>query len=433
MALTRRKAPGPDATRATSRARERERLLADAAAVSVPARSDVCVVGGGAAGLACAIVAAEKGANVVVLERDLECGRTILATGNGRCNFCNTSLDPQRYNQPSFVAEVMGPPEMALKRVLEFFGACTLAWVEEDGRLYPRSRQASSVRNVLLARARRAGVTLAPCREVLGASRRHGRWFVEHSAPDSPAHSGALDCSRRALTCTSLVIASGGASSSLADRLGLPLVPRSPALCALEARAAASNLLKALDGRRSPCVASLTRKGRVVAQEAGEVLFRSYGISGIVSFDLSRKAQPGDVVELDLAPQTSAWEVDNLVANHPGEATALDGILDPVIASELIALAGGVGSQGLAWRVAPLVKGLSVQVCGLANEKRAQITRGGIDVAALNPATLALRPRSGLYACGEAIDVDGACGGFNLAWAWLSGLRAGQAAATRAH
>ena len=164
-------------------------------------------------------------------------------------------------------------------------------------------------------------------------------------------------------------------------------------------------------------------------REAGEVLFRPYGLSGIVSFDLSRRARPGDMVELDLAPDVGAWEVDTLVASHSGEATALDGILDPVIAAELIALAGGPGADGLAWRVAPLVKGLPFRVTGLADEAHAQVTRGGIDVSALSADTLAIAGAPGLFACGEAIDVDADCGGFNLAWAWSSGLRVGAAAA----
>ena len=202
-----------------------------------------------------------------------------------------------------------------------------------------------------------------------------------------------------------------------------------PVLCALAAVGPAPSLLDALDGRRARCVASLTREGRVAFREAGEVLFRPYGLSGIVSFDLSRRARSGDMVELDLAPDVDAWEVDALVASHPGEATALDGILDPVIAAQLIALAGGPGENGLAWRVAPLVKGLPFHVTGLADEAHAQVTRGGIDVSALFADTLAIAGTPGLFACGEAIDVDADCGGFNLAWAWSSGLRVGAAAA----
>ncbi len=408
-----------------ARARERERLERAAAATALPAHVDVCVAGGGAAGLACAVTAAEAGASVVVLERALECGRTILATGNGRCNFCNTSLAAENYNHPAFVATSMGEPGEALERILGFWRACGLAWAEEDGRLYPRSRQAASVRNVLLARAKRAGVTFACGREVTGAKvRGHDGWRVRLAQ--------SWDGEERRLDAGALVIASGGASSALAGSLGLALVPESPVLCGVAATAPSSGLLGRLSGRRAHCVATLTRAGRVVTREAGEVLFREYGLSGIVSFNLSRHARPGDAIELDLAPEVDAWEVDGLVANHPGDAHALDGILDPTIAEALIDLAGGTKASGLAWRVAPLVKGLPFRVDGLADTAHAQVTRGGIDVDALDARTLGVCGHPGLFACGEALDVDGACGGFNLAWAWSSGMTCGASAASHA-
>lgn len=403
-----------------ARAREREQTLAAAAGVALPKRADVAVIGGGASGLACAIAAAEAGASVVVLERDLACGRTILATGNGRCNFANAELDPARYRNPEFVSAVMGKPAAALEDILGFFAGCGLVWAEEEGRLYPRSRQAASVRNVLLARAARAGVTFAPAREVTSLRRHGASWRVRFDQ--------VWDGRSSSFDAGAVVVASGG-GSALVRGLGVSVADESPVLCALAAVGPAPSLLDALDGRRARCVASLTRGGRVVFREAGEVLFRPYGLSGIVSFDLSRRARPGDMVELDLAPDVGAWEVDTLVASHSGEATALDGILDPVIAAELIALAGGPGADGLAWRVAPLVKGLPFRVTGLADEAHAQVTRGGIDVSALSADTLAIAGAPGLFACGEAIDVDADCGGFNLAWAWSSGLRVGVAAA----
>ena len=407
-----------------ARARERERLAAAAAATELPGRADVCVLGGGAAGLAAAITAAEAGLRVVVLERDLECGRTILATGNGRCNFANTRLVAGKYNQPEFVDAVFGTPADALKQVLDFFGACGMSWAEEEGRLYPRSRQAASVRNVLLSRAARAGVTLACGREVTGAvpADAGDGWIVSFT---ETWEGGAA----ATLAADSLVFAGGGASHALAAELGLPVVADEPVLCALAAQGPMPGVLEALDGRRAHCMASLTRGAHVVAREEGEALFRPYGLSGIVSFDLSRVARPGDMLELDLAPEVDAWEVDGLVAQRPGDAHALDGILDPVIAAELIKLAGGVNFGGLAWRVAPLVKGLPLRITGKADEARAQVTRGGISVACASVKTLGIEGRPGLFACGEALDVDGACGGFNLAWAWLSGMRAGTSAA----
>ena len=146
-----------------SRRQREARLRARAEATRVPARCDVCVIGCGAAGIVAAAVASEAGASVVALERSDEVARTLLATGNGRCNFANEALDPTRYNDPGFVTPLMD--DGALGRILDWFASCGLAWVSHGGLLYPRSLAASSVRDVLLARAERSGAVLAPLRE----------------------------------------------------------------------------------------------------------------------------------------------------------------------------------------------------------------------------------------------------------------------------
>lgn len=387
--------------RRASRSQVREAALAAAAAVRVPASCDVCVIGGGAAGLAAAIAAAEAGASVVVLERAAECGRTILATGNGRCNFSNAQLAWERYNDPSFVGAVCGAHFG--EDVLAFFEDCGLAWAEEDGRIYPLSRQAASVREVLLARARRDGVVLAPAREVTGVERGDGRWRVAHAG----ASSGAV-------IARSAVLAMGG-GEGLARSLGLACAPFVPVLCSLACEAPTGislEALEALDGRRAHVVARLLRDGDEVAREVGEVLFRSYGLSGIAVFDLSRTARAEDVISLDLTCGADPQRALRLARAAGGCA----GLLDPVIATEL--------GHSL-----DAARDLRFVVRGPAEPQRAQVTRGGLVTRQFDAATLEARRLPGLFACGEALDVDGACGGFNLAWAWRSGLVAGASAA----
>ena len=368
-----------------SRAKQREALAAAAAAVRVPERCDVVVVGGGAAGLAAAVCAAEAGASVVVLERELECGRKILATGNGRCNFANENLDAGRYNEPQFVSAVCDTPDAWLSDVLAFWRECGLAWVSESGRLYPMSLQAASVRNLLLARARRAGVVLAPGREV----------------------ASLCDLPRAAAT----VIACGG-GETLAGELGLATRPFSPVLCPVAATPLSGSLdLAALDGRRARAHATLLRDGREVFAEAGEVLFRGWGLSGIVMFDFSRRVREGDVIRLDLTCGMGAEELAGL---------APEGVLDPQVARAL-------GPDPLTRAAA-----LDFRVEGLTETNKAQVMRGGLLTDQFDPATLCANVRPGLYACGEALDVDADCGGFNLTWAWKSGIVAGSAAAAYA-
>ena len=294
-------------SRAPSRQAREQKLVAQARAVSLPSQVDVAVVGGGAAGLAAAITAAEVGAHVVVVERSLECGRSILATGGGRCNLANTRLSAKRYRHPSFVDAVCG--EHFLGDVLGFFSASGLAVAEEEGgRLYPVTREASSVREVLVARALRAGVTLACGREVTAVTQSTRGFALELTPAFEDGGKGHLGA-------RAIVIATGGGSGSLAGCLGLPVVPPRPVLCPL----ACEGLdFPALDGRRTRVSAALVRGGETIAREAGELLFRPYGISGIVSFDLSRNALPGDCVVLDLLPEREARGTHGRREARPG-------------------------------------------------------------------------------------------------------------------
>ena len=186
-------------------------------------------------------------------------------------------------------------------------------------------------------------------------------------------------------------------------------------LCPLACEAPTGVSLASLDGRRAHAVARLLRNGTVVAREEGEVLFRGYGLSGIAAFDLSREARAGDVVSLDLTCGLDEGRARDLVRAADGCA----GILDPSIAREL--------NDSL-----ELARDLRLVVRGPAEPERAQVTRGGLVTGQFDPATLEARGMPGLFACGEALDVDGACGGFNLAWAWKSGMVAGGAAARAA-
>ena len=393
--------------RRMTRSQMRDAQLVRASRVDVPPRADVCVIGGGAAGLVASIVCAERKLSVVVLERDLECGRTILATGNGRCNMANATLDPERYNDPEFVCSVCG--DGWLQDVHRFFRDCGLAWTQKaEGRLYPMSRQAASVREVLLERAGRAGAVLAPARTAT-TIRLTGSGFEVRFTDGFGGHT------EWALGTHRMVLATGGnATLDLSRDLGLVASPFRPLLCPLTCESMHVDLA-ALDGRRVHADAHLLSDGNLVARESGEVLFRRYGVSGIAVFNLSRHAEPGDMLELDLIPELSEHDALEL-ANH-----TLAGILDPVVAQALLDTAGSSAAA------VTLAKRLPLRVTGLRTEDGAQVRRGGLVCEQFDPTTLEAHSVPGFYACGEALDVDGPCGGFNLAWAWKSGMVAGMA------
>ena len=417
--------------RRPSRAQALAALMRDAAAVAVDDSYDVVVVGGGAAGLAASIVAAEGGARTLVLEAAPECGRSILATGNGRCNLSNVELGPDAYNDPNFVGDVFG--DDPLKDILDFFRECGLRWSLEGARLYPVSRSAASVRNVLLARARRTDVTLAPARRVTSVTPADAGFEV--------AYERTFDDSASRVRARAVIVATGGGACEALTPLGLESTPLSRVLCPVGCDAP---FLAELDGRRAQARVQLSHGTFPCWSERGEVLFRTFGLSGIVVFNLSREAREGDLVELDLACDLAPSELQQLVdpfARGSFEHGCLDGVLDPRIAATIERLARERWQLSGLERDAPasdsaalitLAKSLPLRVTGVMGGEAAQVTRGGLRNSQFSTSTLECAARPRLFACGEALDVDGACGGFNLSWAWKSGMVAGRAAANAA-
>ena len=435
--------------------------------VSIP--YDVAVIGGGASGLAAAIASARKGARTCVLERDVEAGLPILATGNGRCNVSNAHLDPARYRHPAAAARVMGTaPERAVERFFERLGM--LMAEEGEGRLYPVTRRAETVRDVLLRGCRTAGAELRCCSDIVSAMHdaNASTWRLNVNAParplrPKPGRDGktalrqlrrTLDSARKVagdLSARRVIIACGGSVEALAELFALPHAPEQPVLCpiacapAFEAPSApdAEQPLAALDGLRVEGALSLLRDGATAWHEAGEVLFRPYGVSGIAAFNLSRRAEPGDILELDLFPQ---FEDSELAMRLKSREQALgapsawgpswfDGMLAPALAAFLAPmLTRGHVEPDSPCVPAHFLKHVPFLVRGTADARQAQIRRGGIPLDAIDLDTLAVRPdiAPALHVCGEALDMDADCGGYNLAWAWLSGIRAGEAAALAA-
>ena len=417
---------------------------------------DVAVIGGGASGLAAAIAAARAGARVVVLERDVSCGLPILATGNGRCNLSNEHIDFERYLHPVQARAVMGDhPENDLA---EFFESVGIVTATEDGRLYPASRRADSVRDALLGCCSRLDITLLTGCNLLAVSsdHAHNAWSLTVSLPARPlkAKKGASGASlvrslRKALAtaetvqttvgAASVVISCGGSSEHICRQFGIPHNDELPVLSPVAASVQGEpDALDILDGTRAHANVTLRREGESLWSESGEVLFRNYGISGIVAFNLSRRVQAGDTVLLDLMPQYTSDELHALLQRRnellgvftPSDPSWFDGMLASPLARVTCAICeyAHPGDADVA-HVVNILKHLKLDTLGLTEERSAQVRRGGIPLSAFSLETLRLHTADiPLFACGEALDMDADCGGFNLSWAWLSGMRAGKAA-----
>lgn len=409
---------------------------------------DVAIIGGGASGLAAAITAARCGARTVVIERDVACGLPILATGNGRCNLSNECLDSIHYRHPKAVRAVFGAqPEQELDRFFDSLGIVTRS---EHGRLYPHSRRAESVRDALMRSCERAGVAAKCATEPVEASwdsdRRH--WDLTVSEPIGNLHGkpradfrtdlrarrkelAGIDRRHALLSARAVIIACGGPSKTVADIFHLPHRPESPVLCPVACHVPhVADALDPLDGLRIETRITLRRCGNDIWSEQGEILFRPYGISGIAAFNISRRARRGD--ELVVEPFSGIVATDEefttfvrarsqtLSFSWRADETWFDGLLARPLARLMLKTAQN-GS---------LARTFSLLVDGTADERAAQVQRGGIPLSAVKLPSLVCADATSphLFVCGEALDIDADCGGYNLAWAWLSGIHAAQSA-----
>lgn len=371
----------------------------------------VFIIGGGAGGLTAAIAAARAGADVTIWEKANRVGKKILKTGNGRCNLSNHNVRPDAYNHPDFVTPVL--EETDCGQLLEFFhrlGLWTVA--DSEGRIYPRSDTAASVLDVLRLGCAEAGAREVCSTEVSALRPEKDGWRVELQNGVSH-HADAV------------IVATGG-GTNLLKGLNHPTVDFAPVLCPLRTDIAP---IRGLTGLRVKCRARLLQGKKTVADERGEILFRDYGVSGILALDLSRYAEKGQILSLDLMPDMSEeallgklWSRMEL-GRSPEEF--LTGIFHRRVAEALVRLAGSTDPEDLT----RVIKHLTLEVYGPGDTANAQVTRGGADVSAFDPHTLASLRHPGLYAIGEALDIDGRCGGYNLHWAFASGLAAGRSAA----
>jgi hypothetical protein len=182
--------------------------------------------------------------------------------------------------------------------------------------------------------------------------------------------------------------------------------------------------------------------GEPIATERGELLFRDYGVSGIMVFDLSRFLEPGSVLSIDLVPDLDRAELQAMLTSRcallgwRSAETFFDGMLQSRVAQAVMRAAGIDRTMQAAdlpcERLASLLKDFRLKVTGRGDAQQAQVTRGGASVEEFDSTTLESRRIGGLFAAGEVLDIDGRCGGFNLHWAWASGIRAGQGAARAA-
>nr|WP_227665217.1 NAD(P)/FAD-dependent oxidoreductase [Magnetococcus marinus] len=388
-----------------------------------PSPYDLSVIGAGAAGLVCAIEAARRGLRVVVLDHARQAGEKIRISGGGRCNFTNLSLSPDNYisHNPKFCLS-------ALKGYspYDFMARLDLHHIryeeKEAGQLFCQG-SAKEIVAMLLQEATTAGVVLK----------------MGHTVHTARALGDGYEvlCKQGNYQTPRLVVASGGLSIPkmgatdvglrIARQFKLPVVETRPALCPFLFEGGLQKMFSSLSGLSTP--ATLTTGG---VSFTHQLLFTHRGLSGPVALQASSYWQRGRALLLNLLPEQDALAL--LLAAKQGEprlqvTTLLSRYLPKRLAQ---ALAVGLDAplaelpdQRLK-QLANQLNGWSLTPAGLEGYRTAEVTAGGVDTAMLSSKTMQVKARQGLCFIGEVVDVTGQLGGYNLQWAWSSGVAAGR-------
>lgn len=400
---------------------------------------NIAIIGGGASGLMAAFFAARSGANVTLYEHNNSVGKKILASGNGRCNIINTGATHADYagSDPQFVI-------YALKQMnFHYFQSLChsiglLLDVKEDGRCYPLSNEAKSVLIALKGAVSDAGVTILTESAVTAISKDNSGFIVTSNKQNR--------CYARVLIATGSEAAPQlGATAdgyAFARSLKHEIVPTYPSLVQLHL---SSKHAPKMAGVKTVAEVTLVIDGKSNMKVIGDILFASYGISGLAILDISQKASYALLhkqrvsLSLNLLPQfdiqTLTNTLDKLFTSIPTQTlqNALCGLLPAKIVSYLledaaIGLSTTVSSLNPKEikKLAHLIGEWKFEVSDTHGFKHAEVSGGGVSTAQVNPKTMESKLVEGLYFAGEVLDIVGRRGGYNFNFAWASGMIAGK-------
>ncbi len=364
----------------------------------------ITVIGGGAAGMACAILLARAGKSVTVIERGERLGKKLSATGNGQGNVTNTHVDASRYfsDDADKVARVL--THFSWQDAVAFLQSMGGIFLPDArGRVYPAGRQASAVTDLMRRECSRLGVQVITGARVERLDVRHGLRAVWAGG---------------SVSSDAVVLAAGGAAAknfgtdgtayAIAQNFGHTVTPLRPVLVQLRCDPQA---VRGLKGIRMDAGVRVVRGEREVYACRGDVLFTESGVSGDAVFRASSYAEQGDTLWLDFLPDIPPY----LLRTAVGEGE--DGLLCVVpngLGRYLFKRAAGERA-----RLLSLLKAFPLKVTGTLGFDYAQATRGGIPLAETDEGLQSLYC-DGLYFAGEILNVDGECGGYNLHWAFAS-------------
>ena len=393
----------------------------------LPKQSEVIIIGGGAAGLMCAITAAKRGRQAVILDHANKVGKKILMSGGGRCNFTNYEIEPARYlsQNPHYC-------KSALSRYTQWdfigmVGEHQIPYHEKTlGQLFCDNKS-SDILNMLLDECDRAGVQI------------HTQCSVE--TIESISEEGLrykLDTSMGSIRCESLVVATGGLSIptmgatgfgyQIAEQFGLSLLPTSAGLVPFTLEKSLVQKLIPLAGNSAEVIVSCND---MAFKE--NILFTHRGLSGPAILQISSYWKPGDSIQINWLPNSDAkdWLI---TAKTERPKTKLRTLLGEAMTKNWakVFCEHWLNSKPLNQysdkeleAIANRLEQWEINPAGTEGYRTAEVTLGGVSTDELSSKTMEAKKQTGLYFIGEVVDVTGWLGGYNFQWAWASGYAAG--------
>lgn len=393
----------------------------------------LAVIGGGASGVCAAIEAkhCDNTLDVTIFERMPKLMKKILATGNGRCNFTNESLSPTHfYGDTLFLRRVLTSTYADTENYFRTLGLLTYS---EDGRIYPRSQQATSLRDILEEKLNELSVTTKTDYAITELKKLKNGFSVNGEYFDGVIIAGGGKASP--------VQGSDGSCYKLLKAMGHSATDLYPALCGLTTKDKALNSLK---GVRAEGKASLYSNSTLLGEESGEIQFTDKGISGIPIMNLSHLCKSNKDLSLviDLCEDISFTELREHIILVKGDSPdrecemVLNGLVNNKLGFAVLNKSGIKAHTKIKelnkFQINTLcetLKSLTFDITGTRGFDVAQITCGGIKTEEIDPCTMMSRLVDGLFVCGEILDIHGDCGGYNLHLAWTTGRIAGNSAA----
>ena len=392
----------------------------------------LAIIGGGASGLAAALEAkyAKPDIDITIFDRMPKPCKKILATGNGRCNFSNTDLSPSHFHgSREFLKHVLTSSFADDESFFREMGVLTYC---EDGRLYPRSQQASTIRDTLVDTAISKGVKIITDTTINSLRKDNSGYTICNEHFDAVILCGGGKASPAQ--------GSDGSCYKLAEAIGHKITPLYPALCGLTTSDKSLNTLK---GVRCKGNVELYCNNKFVSSEFGEIQFTDKAISGIPVMNLSHylkdSKQARLVIDLcnDISTEELTIHLAGIKQSYPDKEIefALNGIVNNKIGFLLMSrlnikphtLLKDITTNKIKVIVEE-AKAFEVSCNGTRGFENAQITCGGVSTDDIDPKTMMSYINDGLFMCGELLDIHGDCGGYNLHLAWTTGRIAGYSA-----